>query len=300
MAGQAQVCTNGFRGPSRHVFDGLSHRSLLLDWLNRALIAGNLRQEALTLLLFDLDQFDDANRRQGYAAGDRLLQVVAEHLLSCARNDPAACPPPVGHDTLPRPEGVGSPAVRLTKPIEAPRSATSRLTDLDLFAGLDVQATPHVARLLDQRVRLLKGEALYRIGSRFHALFAIRTGSCKSVLLTRGGHEQVADYRMAGEIAGMEGIGTGAHECQVIALEDMEVCALEFDQVERLAQLSEPFRHNLHKLLSRECVRAQERMLVLGTMPAEQRLADVSDRPVATASGARLFGIRVRAANDPR
>ena len=161
-------------------------------------------------------------------------------------------------------------------PCPAPWGAASRLTDFcrfGLFAELDLEAAPHVARLLSQRLRLLKGEVLYRVGSGFHALFAIRTGTCKSVLLTRGGSEQVAGYHMAGEIVGMEGIATGAHKCLAIALEDMEVCPLAFDQIERLVELSGPFRHNLHKLMSLECVRVQNLMLVLGTMPADQRLA---------------------------
>ncbi len=156
---------------------------------------------------------------------------------------------------------------------EVLRHVTSRLTDFCLSAELGPDATSQVEHLLSTRNRLRKGDALFRLGGGFHALFAIWTGSCKTVLITRAGHEQVAGYYMTGEIVGMDGIGTGTHECQAAALEDMEVCPLPFDQVESLARVSEPFRRNLHKLLSQEAVRAQNRMLVLGTMRAEQRLA---------------------------
>ena len=283
--GQARDCASMYDGASRHDFDGLSHRSLLLDWLNRALIEQNLQPEALTRLLFDLDRFDGENRTLGHAAGDRLLQLVAERLLACPVSVPATGAMSAGA-FIERHTAQGSP-----------RSVTSRLTDCSLFAGLEPETTPHVARLINPRIRSLKGEVLYRIGGRFRALFAIHAGSCKSVLLTRGGHQQVAGYHMAGEIVGMDGIATGAHECQVIALEDMELCPLAFDEIERLAQLSRLFRHNLHKLLSRECVRAQHRMLVLGTMPAEQRLAlflvDLSRRHGARGYSSFEFVLRM-------
>jgi CRP/FNR family transcriptional regulator len=177
------------------------------------------------------------------------------------------------------------------------RHVTSRLADFCLSAELEPDATSQIAHLLSTRNRLRKGDALFRLGSGFHALFAIWTGSCKTSLLTGDGHEQVAGYYMMGEIVGMDGIGTGTHECQAAALEDMEVCRLPFDRVEHLARVSEPFRRNLHRLLSREGVRAQNRLLVLGSMRAEQRLAtfllDLSKRHGARGFSSCEFVLRM-------
>jgi CRP/FNR family transcriptional regulator len=154
--------------------------------------------------------------------------------------------------------------------------------DFCLSAGLDPDATSQFERLLTRRARLRKGDVLFRVGAEFHALYAIRAGSCKTVLLASDGHDQVAGFHMAGEIIGMDGVGTDNHECQATALEDTDVCPLPSDQVENLARRSDRFRHNLHRLLSREGVRAQTLMIVLGTMRAEQRLAvfllDLSQR----------------------
>ena len=149
----------------------------------------------------------------------------------------------------------------------APQCSTWELTD-SWFAGLEPHVTAHVERLLRKRIRLRNGDVLYRVGDGFKAIYAIRAGSCKIVLLAKGGQEQVAGYHMAGEIIGIDGIGSDFHECQAIALEDMEVCRLPFDEVENLARLSEQFGHNLHKLLSKENARVHVLMLVLGTMRA--------------------------------
>jgi len=156
------------------------------------------------------------------------------------------------------------------------------LTGSSLASGLDPEELSLVEHLVSKRIRLRRGDALYRVGSAFEALYAIRVGSCKTVLLGRSGHEQVAGYHMFGDIIGIDGIASNAHECQATALEDMEVYPFAFDRLENLARFSDRFRYNLHKLLSQECSRAQGRTLVMGTMGADQRLAvfllDLSER----------------------
>ncbi len=70
---------------------GLPNRTLLLDRLNQALARAKRQHKQLALLLLDLDGFKDVNDRLGHAAGDKLLQRVAERLLSCVRGGDTAC-----------------------------------------------------------------------------------------------------------------------------------------------------------------------------------------------------------------
>jgi diguanylate cyclase (GGDEF)-like protein len=70
---------------------GLPNRTLLLDRLNQALVRAKRQQKQLALLLLDLDGFKNINDRLGHAAGDKLLQRVAERLLSCVRGGDTAC-----------------------------------------------------------------------------------------------------------------------------------------------------------------------------------------------------------------
>ena len=136
--------------------------------------------------------------------------------------------------------------------------------------------------LVTRRIRYRKGDTLFLAGDRFTALYAIRSGSCKTVLLTEDGRDQISGYHMPGDIIGTDGIGTGSHDCQAIALEDTEVCALPFIRLEELANRNRPFQHHLYCLLSREIARERGIMLILGTMHADQRLGafllDLSQR----------------------
>jgi len=163
----------------------------------------------------------------------------------------------------------------------AVRVPTWGLTYSLLSAGLDPNEMSCLERFATMR-RIPKGQKLYGFGDLCEALYAVHAGSCKTVLLARDGQEQVAGFHMGGEIVGTDGIGADLHECQAMALEDMEVSRIPFDRVESLARFSAQFRHNMNKLLAQECSRMQTLMLVLGTMRADRRIAvfllDLSQR----------------------
>jgi CRP/FNR family transcriptional regulator len=166
-----------------------------------------------------------------------------------------------------------------------------------LPADLDPDAMRQLEAVAKGRIRLRKGETLYRAGGPFTALYAIRSGSLKTVLLAEDGRDQVAGYHMPGEIVGLDGIGNDFHECESIALEDSEVCALPFERVEQVARDNAAFQHNLHRHLSREIGRQRTLMLLLGTMSAEQRLAafllDLSQRYQARGYSSSEFILRM-------
>jgi CRP/FNR family transcriptional regulator, anaerobic regulatory protein len=179
---------------------------------------------------------------------------------------------------------------------QAPCSSCNAKTKC-LPADLDIEAMRQLEALAKSRIRLRKGETLYRAGGPFAALYAIRFGSLKTVLLAEDGRDQVAGYHMPGEIVGLDGIGNDAHECEAIALEDSEVCALPFERVEQVARDNAVFQHSLHRHLSREIGRQRTLMLLLGTMSAEQRLAafllDLSQRYQARGYSSSEFILRM-------
>jgi CRP/FNR family transcriptional regulator len=145
----------------------------------------------------------------------------------------------------------------------------------ELVEGLDAEANRQLNALASARtIRLRKGETLFRGGDRFTSLYAIRSGSFKTVLLAEDGCEQVAGYHMSGEIIGIGGIGIGCHGCQAVALEGTDVCTLPFERIDALAHADSNFQRNLYRLLSREIERERTLLLLLGTMCAEKRLAN--------------------------
>ena len=161
----------------------------------------------------------------------------------------------------------------------------------------DPQAKALFGKLVTTRIRLRKGDVLFRAGDRFTALYAIRLGSCKTVTLSDDGSERVSAYHLPGEIIGVEGIGNDVHACQVVALEDSEVCMLPFERIEKLAHDDACFQRHLYRLLSSAIVRERTATLVVSTMRAEQRLAsfllDLSVRYQARGYSSTEFVLRM-------
>ena len=166
-----------------------------------------------------------------------------------------------------------------------------------LSEGLGAEAMRQIDQFVTSRNRLQKGETLFHIGDHFKSLYAIRSGSCKTVSLSEDGYDQVSGYHMLGEIIGMDGIGTDSHDCRAVALEDTEICTLPLDRIEALARENIGFQHNFHRLLALEISRERALMMLLGTMHAEQRLAtfllDLSQRYEARGYSASEFVLRM-------
>jgi CRP/FNR family transcriptional regulator, anaerobic regulatory protein len=168
--------------------------------------------------------------------------------------------------------GQGSAAVISLRDLKI-HCSTCSMRELCLPVGLSPEDVRQIDALLGARVKLKKGDTLYRAGDPFASLFAVRLGSLKTTVLAEDGREQVSGYHMLGDIIGLDGIGTERHGAQAIALEDTEVCVLPFERLEDLSRAVPSLQHNLYQFLSREIARDHNVMLLLGSMRAEERLA---------------------------
>jgi len=70
---------------------GLPNRSLLMDRLKQAMVQSARQHKQVALLYIDLDKFKSVNDSLGHAAGDKLLQLVAERLSASIRYGDTAC-----------------------------------------------------------------------------------------------------------------------------------------------------------------------------------------------------------------
>lgn len=147
------------------------------------------------------------------------------------------------------------------------------LRELCLPVGLNHEEMMQLDAVIRQSRRLKRGEYLFRSGESFKSLFAVRTGFFKTSVASQDGREQVTGFQMSGELMGLDGISNSAHGCDAIALEDSEVCELPFGRMETLARDIPTLQHHFYRLMSREIVRDQNIMLLLGNMKAEERLA---------------------------
>jgi CRP/FNR family transcriptional regulator len=175
--------------------------------------------------------------------------------------------------------------------------ANCNLREICLPAGLSDAEVDQLDELVYLRRKLRRGEALYRSGEKFDAIYAIRSGFFKTRVTTPDGRDQVTGFSMAGEILGMDGISHDLHNCDAIALEGSEVCTIPYSHLERLAVEVPSLQRHFHKVMSREIVRENGVMMLLGVMRAEERLAafllNLSQRLNARGYSALEFNLRM-------
>lgn len=147
------------------------------------------------------------------------------------------------------------------------------MRELCLPVGLSPPDVEALDAILRKRVKVRKGEALFRHGANFSSLFAVRVGSFKSSIVMDDGRDQIAGYHLPGDLLGLDGVGSNKHASEAVALENSEVCVVPFDQLESVARRVPSLQHNLHRILGREISADHRLLLLLGSMRAEERLA---------------------------
>lgn len=147
------------------------------------------------------------------------------------------------------------------------------LRELCMPLGLTPTELDRVEEVVASRRKIKRGGTLFRNGDRFSNLYAIRTGFFKTCVTSEDGRDQVTGFQMAGEVVGLDGIVNDNHTCDAVALEDAEVCVMPFDLIEELSREVTVLQRHVHKIMSREIVRENGVMLLLGSMRAEERLA---------------------------
>lgn len=148
-----------------------------------------------------------------------------------------------------------------------------RVRELCLPTSLDGVQLNLMDKLVKRVKPLKKGDYLYHTSDEFKGLYAIQSGALKTMGITMEGKEQVTGFHLEGELVGMDAVDINQHPCNAIALDNTEVCLIPFDKLEGLAQKIPGLMHDLARIMSREILREENTLMMLGSTSAEQRLA---------------------------
>jgi CRP/FNR family transcriptional regulator, anaerobic regulatory protein len=186
------------------------------------------------------------------------------------------------------PTVVSNTTVRRTNRTQAANPRTSArcsscaMRHLCMPQGLSADDMPKIEALICSARNVRRGEALYRAGDPFDNLYAVRSGSLKTVMAHRDGREQVTGLRLAGDPLGLDGISGDNHTCSAVALEDSSVCIVPYAALKHLCRETSAMQDRLHRLMSEQLYRESSQMMVLGSLSADERVAafllDVSER----------------------
>ncbi|MEY3201698.1 MAG: hypothetical protein RIR70_1248 [Pseudomonadota bacterium] len=177
------------------------------------------------------------------------------------------------------------------------KCSTCALGQFCLPVGLNAEESLRLDALARDKLRLKKGEPLFEQGAVTSAVYAVRLGTLKTSAALADGRSQVTGFHLPGELIGLDAIGAGAYPSSALALEDSEVCVIRVTELDTLSRQLPGLQAQYHRLMSREISEGHLHFLSLGSMRAEERLANfllnLSDRYALRGYAANEFNLRM-------
>lgn len=118
------------------------------------------------------------------------------------------------------------------------------------------------------------GESVYEAGERFESLHVVNSGIFKLVNLSPDGREQVVGLQFKGDWLGFDGIATGRHSCDAVAMDTGEVWTVRYDSLLQASARQPALMAVMHSAMSREMTRDRDALLSICTLPADARVAE--------------------------
>lgn len=136
--------------------------------------------------------------------------------------------------------------------------------------GVDKNALRDLHMLVEHTGPFHQGDAIFRAGDPFAAIYAVRSGSVLTRQVDDAGHEQVLGFHLPGEMIGLNAIHPEKYPCDAIALETVHVCRFSFPALATLALRIPQVQQQLFRLLSADIGKATQ---LAGDHSADERLA---------------------------
>ena len=169
----------------------------------------------------------------------------------------------------------------------------------ELCDALRIPAVASIAdeELLFQHVQFKTGQRIHTIGQPFDTLYIVHSGFLKTVLIDEFGNEQVLSFPMKGDLFGVDGIHTRRYASEAVALSNCDLILLLFKKFTALGRTHVELEHAMYSVMSRELVREQGMVSMLGALSAEARVArflvSLSDRFAEMGYSSKLFNLRM-------
>jgi CRP/FNR family transcriptional regulator len=173
----------------------------------------------------------------------------------------------------------------------------SSLKELCELLRIPVVTTAGDEESLFQHVQFKTGQRIHTIGQPFDTLYIVHSGFLKTVLIDEFGNEQVLSFPMKGDLFGVDGIHTRRYASEAVALSNCDLILLPFKKFTALGRTHPELEHAMYSVMSRELVREQSMVSMLGALSAEARVArflvSLADRFGEMGYSNKLFNLRM-------
>ena len=148
-----------------------------------------------------------------------------------------------------------------------------------------------------QHVQFKSGQRIHTIGQPFDMLYIVNSGFLKTVMIDESGNEQVLAFPMKGDLFGIDGIHNKHYTSEAVALSSCDIILVPFKKFTTLGRAHPELETAIYSVMSRELVREQAMVGMLGSLSAEARVArflvSLSDRFGAMGYSNKEFNLRM-------
>ncbi|WP_341866850.1 helix-turn-helix domain-containing protein [Caballeronia pedi] len=150
---------------------------------------------------------------------------------------------------------------------------------------------------IHERIRIRKGQTLYRQGDPLTSVYAIRSGMLKTLTSSADGRVHITGFHIQGDLVGLDSFDEVRYASDAIALEDSDVCVIHVENLAMLAIRAPFLQQQLLRMTSREVRKDHVMLLSLGSMSAGERVAtflvNLSERFAARGYSSSEFYLRM-------
>ncbi len=151
--------------------------------------------------------------------------------------------------------------------------AQCSLQMLCLPAGIGAEDMQRLDEIVHRRRPLARGQRLFRMSAKMEALYVVHEGAFKTVTLSEDGGEQIIGFHLAGELVGLDALGSGFHRCEAEALGPSDVCEVPLDTLESVSRAVPGLGTQLLRVIGRRITRDQDHLEMLARRQAQERIA---------------------------
>lgn len=147
------------------------------------------------------------------------------------------------------------------------------LRELCIPQGMTEDELKLVDAIVERKKPVHKNDYLFRAGDTNRSLYAVLSGSVKTLVDNPNGEEQIVGFHLPGELLGMDGFSGDAHTCSAVALETSSVCEFPLDKIDEICHDVPSIQYAMRRLMGKEVTKDHAMLLLLGRMSAEEKLA---------------------------
>ena len=151
--------------------------------------------------------------------------------------------------------------------------ASCTLRELCIPQGMSDDELKLIDTVIERKKPVHTNDYLFRAGDTNRSIYAVLSGSVKTLVDNPNGEEQIVGFHLPGELLGMDGFSGDAHTCSAVALETSSVCEFPLESLDEVCHVVPSIQYAMRRIMGKEVTKDHAMLLLLGRMSAEEKLA---------------------------